>query len=65
MDEDIRRAFEYILTECHKCPNDSVVDIANEAFEDLDFFAEWADDDDNPVRVGPFTGWEVIRDGER
>jgi len=62
MDEDIRRALEYILNECHRYPDDSIVDIANEAFEDLDFFAEWTEDDERPISVGPYTGWEILED---
>jgi hypothetical protein len=42
-------AIEYILNECHKCPDDSVVDIANEAFDKIGFQdilkAEWSKDD--------------------
>jgi len=49
--ENIRKAIEYILNEAHLHPEDSVVDIANEAFEKLNFNAKWNGDDAWPVTV--------------
>jgi len=40
-EEAIKDAFEYILNEVHLHPDDSTVDIANEAFTGLNFKAAW------------------------
>ena len=46
-------ALTEILRECHQCPSDSVVDIANDAFcsFNIPFEAEWTDDDSDPVTI--------------
>jgi len=66
MDDNTRRAIQYILNGSYKYPDDSLVDIANEAFNDfeLDYFAEWDNDieAENPITIGPYIGWEIIKD---
>lgn len=46
-------ALTEILRECHRCPSDSVVDIANDAFCSfkIPFEVEWTDDDSDPVTI--------------
>ena len=50
-------AFEEIAREMHRLPNDSVVDVLNDAFisHDISLEASWTDDDLDPVRVRPNT----------
>ena len=45
----------YVANECQKHPSDSVKDIVNEAFDDygLPFYAEWSDNDDQPISILP------------
>lgn len=59
-------ALTEILRECHRCPSDSVVDIANDAFcsFNIPFEAEWADDDSDPVTIiytSPANSQEIAR----
>ena len=54
----------YILNEAHSNIDDSLVDIANEAFdkENLRYLAEWADSDDEPINLchkGPVCDTEI------
>jgi len=44
-----------ILREAYRCPDDSLVDIANDAFlsHDIPMLAEWMDDDSDPIKVTP------------
>jgi hypothetical protein len=44
-----------ILREAHRCPDDSLVDIANDAFlsHGVPMLAEWTDDDSDPIKVTP------------
>ncbi len=50
-EEAIRTAFEFILNETYLNPEDSIVDIANEAFVDLNFVADWDDNSDLSIKV--------------
>jgi hypothetical protein len=45
----------YVANECQKHPSDSVKDIVNEALDDygLPFYAEWSDNDDQPISILP------------
>ena len=45
----------YVANECQKHPGDSVKDIVNEALDDygLPFYAEWSDNDDQPISILP------------
>ena len=47
--------FTEILREANNCPNDSLVDIANDAFLSykVPLFAEWTHDDFDPIKVAP------------
>ena len=47
-------AIEHIAVECHKAPDDSVVDICNEVLLDLGFKADWFDADGN-VKITHYT----------
>lgn len=47
-------AIEHIAKECHKAPDDSVIDICNEVLIDLGFKAEWFDDEGN-VKISHYT----------
>lgn len=44
-----------ILREAHRCPDDSLVDIANDAFlsHGVSLLAAWTDDDSDPIMVAP------------
>lgn len=44
-------AFEFIVNEAHLHPNDSLVDIANEAFEKLNLKAFWNENDIRPITI--------------
>ena len=50
-EEFIREAFEYILNEAYLFSEDSLVDIANEAFKNLNFEAYWTNDNDMPIII--------------
>lgn len=47
-------AIEYIAQECHKAPDDSVVDICNEVLVDLGFKADWFDAEGN-IKISTYT----------
>lgn len=53
-------AIEYILNEAHLHPNDSLVDIANEALEDLNMIARWGADGQQPILVESGDVWASI-----
>lgn len=48
-----REAFKYILNEATLNPDDSLVDITNEAIECVGLQAEWKEDDDKLIIITP------------
>lgn len=54
-EQQLAECLTEILREAFRCPDDSLVDIANDAFlsHGIPLSAEWTDDDSDPIKVAP------------